>query len=221
MLLIAVILNIYGHIHSPAPTFRGKLADLLPPSPPGWTMTQKPIASTPEMEQAVAEVLNFDDGIFVDYTRGPERLSVYMAYWIPGKMSHRMIALHTPDVCWVKTGWTKLRESTEVNLHAGNQTLPNTESRCFLANGVKEYVWFWHVVGPNVKSYATGFKPPWYAALTDLWSEGLKQRQEQFFIRLSSDRPLEQMMSGEILPQVLARLPLPQRTLVKDTAVAP
>jgi hypothetical protein len=210
LLISAIGLVTYGSLQVPSPKFHGNLRDLLPPLPPGWTMKEKPIADSPEMNEAVAEILNFDDGVFVDYTQGTTRLSVYIAYWRPGKMSHRLVAGHTPDVCWVNGGWKKL--STE-RLHAqsttNGRTIPAGERRIFSANGSEEYVWFWHIVGNQSKSYQTGDQPPWYAALTDLWEKGIKQRDEQFFIRLSSNLTIEDFQDSSILKSVLDSLPWP------------
>ncbi len=211
VLAVATGLVIYGNSRVPEPTFKGKLVDLLPPPPAGWMLTKKEIADTPEMKEAVGELLNYDDGVFVDYTNGNERLSVYIAYWKPGKMSHRLVAGHTPDVCWVGNGWKKESSETVTGLTSGNGAkIVPAEGRLFTVNGQAEYVWFWHLVGQEAKSYASGYAPPWYAPLTDLWAKGLQQRQEQFFIRLSSGDPMTSKGLQPILPSLLGRLPLPQ-----------
>ena len=229
LLLCAVGLVVYGETQVPAPRFTGSLHDLLPSAPPGWTRKEKAIADTPEMKEAVGELLNFDDGIFVDYTGASgERLSVYMAYWKPGKMSHRLIAVHTPDVCWVGSGWQKTKSTMTPALAidgtdepapgkpvAAPVAVPPGEDRIFTNQGTPEYVWFWHLVGNEVKSYSTGAQPPWYAAISDIFERGLKQRDEQFFIRLSSSQPLENLMHGAILPDLLRRLPWPAADALK------
>lgn len=205
--IIGVGVVIYGNSRIPEPTFHGTLKELLPPPPPGWTMKEKPIADTPEMQKAVGELLNYDDGIFVDYSDGVNRLSVYIAYWKPGKMSHRLVAGHTPDVCWVGNGWKKEQSETVTGLTANGKELPPAEGRLFSAQGHKEYVWFWHIVGKEAKSYVTGQEPPWYATLGDLIGKGLNQREEQFFIRLSSGVPLGSEQLKPILISVEASLP--------------
>lgn len=209
LLLTAIGLMFYSHANTPVRTFTDRLKDRLPPPPPGWTLTENTIADTPEMQKAVGELLNFDDAVFVDYTKGGRRLSVYMAYWTPGKMSQRLVAGHTPDVCWVGNGWTKVSAETVTNFGDAKRLLPPAESRCFQAQGRLEYVWFWHVVGAGVQSYGTGDKPPWYAMIADLLSKGLNQRQEQFFIRLSSETPLAEFDADSPLTAVLDALPLP------------
>lgn len=220
LLLAATGLVAYGSLHIPEPSFKGSLHELLPPPPPGWTIKEKPIAESAEMKEAVTELLNYDDGVFVDYSQGTTRLSVYIAYWRPGKMSHRLVAGHTPDVCWVNGGWQKTKagptpELSPLSAPLLERELPTStkiplgEDRIFTTQGTTEYVWFWHLVGGKSKSYGTGAKPPWYASITDLFSKGLNQREEQFFIRLSSNVPMSELQSGPTLPAVLSHLPWP------------
>jgi hypothetical protein len=137
-------------------------------------------------------------------------------------MSHRLIAGHTPDVCWVGAGWVgrkaesvKLKaeslrlkaesvrleaeggklEAEGLKLKAENLKLSDErglpmEYREFQLGGQTEYVVFGHVVGGRSMSYGTGDLPPWYGFVADLWARGLRQREEQFFVRISSNRPL-------------------------------
>src|SRR5690606_27133761 len=65
-----------------------------------------------------------------DYISGPLRLSVYVAYWEPAKMSSRLVAGQTPDVCWVGAGWTCTPRRpiplSDVQPTHFNQTTPTT-----------------------------------------------------------------------------------------------
>lgn len=107
VLLGAIGLVIYGETRPLERTFYGSVKDLLPKPEdvPGWAVQYLPIADTPEMQAKVNELLNYDDAVYAVYTKGAERVSIYIAYWTPGKMSERLIAGHTPDVCWVGAGW--------------------------------------------------------------------------------------------------------------------
>lgn len=191
--------------------------ELLPEAPEGWTRIFQSIADTPELQKKADELLNFDDAVFVDYSRGDSRLSVYIAYWSPGRMSHRLIAGHTPDVCWVGSGWKCIERgrntmARKINSSSSPQLtrhfyLP-AETRTFSAHGITEYVWFWHLVGGKNISYGTNAEPPWFATLSDIVDNGLNQREEQFFIRLSSPNPLGYSDLSPILEMVLESLPL-------------
>jgi hypothetical protein len=219
VLALAIILVIYGSTRPLERTFHGQLVELLPEAPPGWTRTLRPIADTPEMQKAVGEILNYDDGVFADYIQGSNRLSVYIAYWKPGKMQHRQVASHTPDVCWVVAGWA-CTERGEVRYQLSavsdqksdigrpRSVLPPAEARTFTINRNTEYVWFWHMVGGAPKSYGTGALPPWYASFADIFEKGFQQREEQFFIRLSSAQPLDSPALAPALEPVLRALPL-------------
>ena len=77
------------------------------------------------------------------------------------------------------------------------------ERRIFELTGHREHVWFWHVVGGEVKSYGTGSRAPWYSSLADAFERGLNQRQEQFFIRLSSNHSLEDPALAPVLEPLI------------------
>jgi hypothetical protein len=101
-------------------------------------------------------------------------------------MSYRAVAGHTPDVCWVGNGW-QMEAHGQIDQWAGKQAeIPTAETRIFQTENTKETVIFWHLVGREVISYGLAAPPPWYAVFLDLWRNGLNQRQEQFFVRLSS-----------------------------------
>lgn len=224
LLLGAIALVIYGGHRPMRRTFHGHVADLLPTAAdlPGWTIQELPIADTPEMQKKVGEVLNFDDGAFCIYTHGTDRLSVYIAYWTPGRMSSRLVAGHTPDVCWVNGGWkVDAAESgaelavdisgpgtpQRASVQAVTPLLP-AEERTMSKDGATEYVAFWHRVGDEIVSYRTHGLPPWYAAFGDMLRRGLDQRQEQFFIRISSNRPVSEWPELTAYRKIMQRMPL-------------
>ncbi len=114
VLLAGLALVLLGSRPLPERTFKGSVKDLLPTAAevPSWTVEYLPIADTPEMKAKVAEALNYDDAVYAIYTHGATRISVYIAYWIPGKMPYRLVAGHTPDVCWVGNGWKPVEANT-------------------------------------------------------------------------------------------------------------
>lgn len=207
LLLSAVGLVTYGALQPLENHFEGSVRDLLPQPPPGWTVTERPIADSPEMRQAVGELLNFDDAVFVDYTSTlGDRLSVYVAYWKAGKMSSRLVAGHTPDVCWVNSGWKRLAGSQVSQWGVQTYLIPQAEVRVYAAEGEVEHVMFWHLFGGEPLSYDTTGSPPWFAPVSDMLSKGLRQRQEQFFIRLSAEDSLHDPGLAPILEPILAHV---------------
>jgi hypothetical protein len=189
ILVAGVVLFFVGLRPPPPRTFHGPVKDLLPKIEelPGWSVEYLPIADTPEMKAKVDEVLNYDDAVFAVYTRGVERISIYIAYWMPSKMPYRMIATHTPDVCWVGGGWRTEEASNGVVLASDEGIrLLACEQRTMSLNGHREHVIFWHVAEGKSLLYGIQGPAPWHAAITDLFSRRLNQRPEQFFVRVSS-----------------------------------
>jgi len=233
VLAVAVGLIVIGGMRPRERTFTGTLKELVPQADEvaGWAVAYHPVAETAELQKATAEMLNYDDAVYAIYTRGEMRISVYAAYWSPGKMSNRLIAGHTPDVCWVGSGWVPLKAETgsrsvqigdfhhetrerHENGNSGAEArldkaatapvLP-MEHRVFQLGEQTEYVVFCQVVGGRALSYGTGGLPPWYGFLSDLWARGLRQREEQFFLRISSNRPLEEFRETEPVTILLGR----------------
>lgn len=169
------------------------LEDVLPRSLAGWFVEDRPIADTEIMQNAVGEILNFDEAIFRAYKRGGIEFSVYLAYWEPGKMSHRLVAGHTPDVCWVAAGWkcTAL-EFGRTKTFAGQDLAP-AQWRIFEGSNTIQHVLYWHFSGTELIHYDRAGPPPISAVFRDLFNKGLNQRLEQYFIRISSNVPFEEI----------------------------
>jgi hypothetical protein len=195
VLALALGLVIIGGNRTSARRFTGSLSDLMPPASltEGWSIEARPVAETPEARRAVSELLNFDDAVFATFTRGSTQISLYLAYWSPGRMSPRLVGSHTPDVCWVGSGWKAVaRESGRVHLLLdGSRSYPS-EIREMSRNGHTEYVIFWHLLVGRDESKAGVAPYGWSAFWHDLTRSGLKGRSEQFFLRISSNAPLDQ-----------------------------
>lgn len=220
LLAVAVVLVLAGSTLTPQRTFRGNLRTLFPTASelPLWVIQFRPVAESAEMQKAVGELLNFDDAAYAVYANGSTQVSLYAAYWSPGKMSHRLIAGHTPDVCWVGAGWELMKaERTDLQVKeivgpaedhllrskepgdSGRHVLASSfplEYREFKLGGRTEFVVFCHLVGGRTMSYGTEGVPPWFSFLWDLWVRGLRQREEQFFVRISSNRPLAESLAS-------------------------
>jgi len=244
VLAVAVGLIAIGGMRPRERTFAGTLKELLPQAGelPEWSIAYHPVAETAELQKMVDEMLNFDDAVYAIYTRGEMRISIYAAYWAPGKMSHRLIAGHTPDICWVGAGWVGLKAETgsrsvqvggfHHETHERNENGPSgtearidksgtvpamtMEYRVFQLGGQTEYVVFDQIVGGRSMSYGTGGLPPWYGFLSDVWARGFRQREEQFFLRISSNRPLAEFRDAEPVTILLGRF---GRVIDREAAV--
>lgn len=175
------------------------LADALPAVLGGGTARDEPIAESEEMRRAVDELLNFDDAVYRVYRLGDLEVAVYAAWWRPGKMSPRLVAGHTPDVCWPANGWERDRAAEnqwDTTLRAvAAAGLLDGECRVFRAEQRHVHVVFWHRVGSELVSYGTGYAPPWWAPLAEMWRDGLNLRREQLFVRVSANAPLAEVLA--------------------------
>jgi hypothetical protein len=205
----AVILPLLGSRVPGTRYFSGKVEDVVPESSDfrDWEVVELPIADTPEMKRAVAELLNFEQGIYREFKKSGLRISIYLAYWPPGRMSQRSVGGHTPDVCWVGAGWSNLlsdAKSILYNLPGVGQV--SLQIRQFKSDTIIEHVVFGHFVRGRPVSYGDASGPRWHSFITDLVNDGLSQREEQFFIRISSNRPVVEMLSSAPARECLARL---------------
>lgn len=187
--------------------FSGKLQDLLPKPDelPGWQVKYESIAETPEMQKRVLDILDYDDIAYTIYLKGDFRVSIYLAYWRPGRVTPRSVARHTPDVCWTLAGWECRKRIEFEFLRLGEIEFRHTEYRSFTIDGQTEHVAFWHVFGDEIVSYHTGWRPPWYATISDFLRWGNQQKKEQFFLRVSSNRPLEQFGVSDPMRRIISK----------------
>jgi len=186
-----------------APKAAPDLASLLPAPPPGWTAQ-----STPDLEQ-YSTLLRTRDLVERVYSAGPAlgdaHLTLYLAYWRPGEAPVSLVDAHTPDACWPGTGWAARKLPYDrVALRIGGRTLAPAECRLFAHGPFETRVWFWHLYGGRPLAIVDP-----YSALRLLrvaWRYGIGQPREQVFVRVSSNRPWDEVSSLETLRQFVANL---------------
>jgi len=194
------------------------LAEKLPGTLAGWSVSDEPLGATESVRSAVARTLNYDDYVFRSYTRGDTQFAVYVAYWTAGRMPMEKVASHTPDRCWSENGWScnAMRYPEILDSEAGR--LKPAYWRIFTppSMGPKQYVLYWHLVGDELYDYGGGFNQR--LSVLRWWSDMLRYAftgsQEQFFIRLTSTRPFEELRGDagfEAVVAALARLGLSSR----------
>jgi hypothetical protein len=184
------------------------LSELLPVAAPQWAVSDKPVAQTLEMQRAVDELLNYNEAIFRTYVRADLQLSAYVAYWKPGQFHPRMIMSHTPDNCWTGAGWTMLptgEHSTLVISTDHGATYPG-QLRTFTAGGVVQHVVYWHLVGAKPSIYFEKHRNQFEMFFDTFRDDILEGQREQYFIRLSSNRPLESLVSEPLFQKILEGL---------------
>ena len=143
------------------------------------------------------------------YTAGPmlggAHLTLYLAYWRPGQASVSLVDAHTPDACWPGTGWEPEPVAEKrAALAIGGRILAPVECRLFAHNLFKTHVWYWHLYGGRP---LTIIDP--YSAIRLLklgLRYGFDESKDQLFIRVSSDRPWEEIATQPTLLQFFANL---------------
>jgi len=192
----------------------GFLKGKIPETLSGWQAREEPLGANEVVKGQVEAILNYDDYVFRVFTRGTTHIGVYVAYWKRDRMPVSRVASHTPDRCWTENGWTC--ESMEFNevWTTADQNLQPTRRRVFISpTSTRENVAFWHLV--NGKAFDFGerftlFTHPgkW---IRDTVSYAALGSEEQYFVRLTSDRPFEEFKGDpgwETLLQALAELGL-------------
>lgn len=200
----------------PSITLVDPLAQIIPSEIEGWVSEDFDLATSAESSDRIASFLNFDDSLYRVFQKGSTRVGVYIAYWTPGKVSYRWAGAHTPDTCWVVNGWTRKDRKYSVPFTVNNYTFKNAEFGIYEKDSTIEKVYFWHLVGGQPFGYAQKEIPNIFGSLIDIQKYGLNLREEQFFIRLSSNQNLETLSKIDGFDQIiegLAKLSLSDQPL--------
>lgn len=193
-----------------------KLVNRMPLHLTGWKGRDEPLGPNEVTRTAAERILNYDDYVFRVFERGDRQLGVYVAYWAEGRMPLQKVASHTPDRCWTENGWRcdDMRFSEPVA--AGNVRLMSAQWRRFIPpgnSGAQQYVVYWHLVGERLYDYGDRFnaRPDFIKWWRDTIKYAFSGSEAQFFVRVSSDRPFEELKGDpgwEELVAALAKLGL-------------
>ncbi|MFT3781716.1 MAG: exosortase/archaeosortase family protein [Nibricoccus sp.] len=179
------------------------LATLLPSEFPGWTtLVNKDLyrfsaeLQTPHLTQTT-----FERSDAHSYTE----ITVYLAYWPSGRAPVSLVASHTPDACWPGNGWTALHvENPRSTLALAGRQVEEAEQRIFEQQGQTEHVWYWHLYDGHVIHPDNVRSPKRLLFLA--WKYGFKREGEQLFVRISSNKPWDQISTEPLLQEIFARL---------------
>ena len=193
LLLLAVVglRSYFAFVPPPEPTLERPLTEIVPEQVEGWRVQDIDMAESPESSARISDFLNFDDALFRVFQQDDTRIGLYIAYWTPGKASYRWAGAHTPDTCWVVNGWTRLDREYSVPVRHNSAQFEPAEFGIYEKDGDAQNVYFWHLVGGKAFGYEQKGTPNIFGALLDIKHHGLNLRQEQFFVRLSSNKDLE------------------------------
>jgi Protein of unknown function (DUF3485) len=210
VLLGAVVAQGLGAWRTPPPSPSPRLAQRISAQPAGWTSQEIPLGANEFLANEAEKILNYDEFINREYARGAERFGLYVAYWGAGKMPVQLVASHTPDRCWTENGWHCLEmRFKQTDIFAGASLQP-AEWRLFEPplGGSPTYVLYWHLVDRHAYDFGARF-----TAIPDpvRWWKGAFQqvlhgRPEQYFIRITSSRPIEELWSDPGFREIMQAL---------------
>jgi hypothetical protein len=205
--LVALLALVLAAEFSP-PRSRGFTSELgqALPEVTGWSRREIPIAGTSAAMASAQGILNFSQAKQVLYVRGSTQLLVYVAYWEPGKVSVVDAGSHNPDSCWVNNGCVRTERVYSVPGKIGErELLPYESGQYIVPNGGKQNVAFWHLVNGEPNRYQeqeAGWRNGLLGRLERLplvWKDirtyGLNQKNEQMFVRISSNARIEDMFA--------------------------
>jgi len=185
--------------------FTGDLNQALP-EVAGWVRRDIPIAGSSAAMASAQGILNYSQAKQILYTKGGTQILVYVAYWEPGKVSVVDAGSHNPDSCWVNNGCVRTERVYSVPGRVGErELLPYESGQYIVPNGGKQNVAFWHLVNGEPNRYEeqeAGWRNGLLGRLERLplvWKDirtyGLNQKNEQMFVRISSNARIEDLFA--------------------------
>jgi Protein of unknown function (DUF3485) len=188
----------------------GKLAEVLPRHlTGGWSGMDLPLGESELLRKRTEALLQFDDYVHRRYANAERSFSIYIAYWKPGKMPPRLVSLHIPDRCWVENGWTCLQSRNRQTSFAAAD-LPPCEWRIFTAPGSEQKIFtvFWLLVDGRPHEFGSGSNriPNPFAWWAGVLKEARGDKAAHLFVRITSDRPLENLVQTSAWPEMAAAL---------------
>ena len=186
------------------------LTQTVPLALAGWSGRDVPLGANEFIAGEVEKVLNYDEVLNREYGRSGENFGVYVAYWGSGKMPTRLVASHTPDRCWTENGWRCLEMKFKEKQVFEGTALQPAEWRVFdpPRGGTPTYVMYWHLVEGRPYDYGERFNdvPDPLLWWKDAVQQALLGSREQYFIRLTSSEPLENLWNDPGFAEVLRGL---------------
>lgn len=185
----------------------GLLEKVLPADLPGWRVEDEPIGNTEALRLRAEELLNYDDFVYRRYLNGGREFAVYAAHWAAGRMPIRLVTLHTPDRCWIENGWTCEVAKFNEPLAMPNSSFPPAQRREFYPpqRTAKTYVSFW--LTENGVPFDLGSRlntiPSPIRWLGQVVTESFAPSGELLFVRITSNRPLEEFIGDAGFEQVM------------------
>ncbi len=181
-----------------------RILSFLPATPAGWG------TATSTGLYRFADILETEHlGQRTYVKEGPDgkivQVTFYLAYWPPGQAGVSVVASHTPDACWPGAGWTPLpTASSDVELPLPDRTLGRAEYRIFTNERIPQHVWFWHSYDRALIKEFDPRRP--IELLGSVLNYGVRSKGEQLFVRMSSNRPWEELKNEPLIAEIFNTL---------------
>ena len=203
VLVIAVVLQVLPGRDSVVIKRELQLADYFPREMAGWRGEDRPLAETQAQLTRVNKLLQFDEALLRVYRMAGQEFSVYVAYWKPGKMPAREIAFHVPDQCWVSVGWRERAADFHYQREFEGRRLAPAQYREFEAGNEVQHVLYWHILNGRAIVYSADGAHSQLTTLNALFHHGLSHKGEQYFIRIASAMPLDELWNDEGFQEIM------------------
>lgn len=181
----------------------------IPTTIAGWETREEPLGDTEYQERVVLDALQLEHYVHRAYYKEGRYVAVFVAWWPPGRIPTRLVAFHSPDICWTSQG---LHCTTFVNrrpIKVQGRTWHPAEWRTFVeADGAKSEVLFWLLVGGTPYDFGTGLghlPGPW-AWFGDLCTRLTGKKQEHLLVRIATNGTWEECLNDPDLASALARI---------------
>jgi hypothetical protein len=193
----------------PPETSIPNLKKILAREPPGWVTKDLPLGETELVKEAAEKTLRHDEFFFRSYRKGEWEITVYVAYWAPGKHPPHLVARHTPDLCWTLNGMVCEDQRSDFTLTTEGVPLwPGHWRKFRTGSGETLYTVFWHRVGDRSFSLALPSSniPNPKEYMTEALRFAFARKQEQVFLRVTSSHPFEQIVADSGFQQAISGL---------------
>jgi len=135
---------------------------------------------------------------------GREQVAFFLAHWSKGQASVGLVAAHTPDACWPGSGWVPQQVNDKrVALEVAGRKLPWAQHRLFVNGGYPQHVWFWHLYDGRAIEIGDPFSLRAHLAIALRF--GFRNSGEQLFIRVSSNRPWDEISREPLVAEFFER----------------
>jgi len=193
-------------ITTKAPDMAGPTLDveeLMPPAPTGWKM--KTVTHLEAAQSILRTKALASRTYWIENAAKPTEITFYLAYWRPGEAPVSLVAAHTPDACWPGNGWLAQPASQqEILPRMEGRTVPEAQCRAFAREGHLLHVWFWHLVGGRPVNDQNPYSL--FRFLNLALKFGFQPPHEQLFVRISSNRPWDEIATQEVVKSLFTQL---------------